>query len=171
MSAAQLVPDLSMPRERAWSSAKIELREGELGRCVVATGAIAAGEVLIALAHVFVGAASRHTIQLGEGLHQAGTGEIDDYLNHACEPNVALDAPRRCFVAVRAIAPGEELTFNYLSSEWDMAEAFDCRCGWGRCVGKIRGFKHLSPAQQEEIRPLLTPFLRGVALVSLPSAA
>ncbi|HEY8376297.1 MAG TPA: SET domain-containing methyltransferase [Nannocystis sp.] len=148
-------------RVRAWSTPKIELRRAEIGQGVFAREAIAAGEVLIALAHVFVGAPERHTIQIDGERHQAGTGEIDDYLNHSCDPNAALDAERLCFVAIRAIAPGEEVTFNYLTSEWDMAEAFDCRCGAEHCLSKIRGFRHLPPEEQDRLLPLLTPFLRA----------
>ena len=128
-------------------------------------------EVLIALAHVFVGAPGRHTIQIDGERHQAGTGEIDDFLNHHCQPSAYLDAERLCFVAARDIAAGEELTFNYLTSEWDMAEAFECRCGAESCLGNIRGFKHLTPAEQARLEPLLTPFLRSLRALGLPSAA
>lgn len=158
-------------RARTWASSKVELRAGEIGYGVVAREAIAAGEVVIAPAQVFVAAAHRHTIQLDADRHQAGTDEIDDYLNHACAPNLRLDAERLCFVAVRPIAPGEQLTFNYLTSEWDMAEAFDCSCGAPGCFGKIRGFRWLSRAQQEALVPLLTPFLRRMLAASLPTAA
>lgn len=162
MSSENHGVEFGAPRLRAWSTQKIELRTAEIGQGVFAREAIAAGEVLIALAHVFVGAPERHTIQIDGERHQAGTGEIDDYLNHCCEPNARLDAERLCFVAARAIAPGEELTFNYLTSEWDMAEAFDCRCGAERCLSKIRGFRHLPADEQDRLLPLLTPFLRGL---------
>ena len=165
------MPEFGEARAQAWASPKIERCDGEIGQGVVAREEIEPGEVLIALAHVFTAEPSRYTIQLEEGLHQAGTGEIDDFLNHACEPSVRLDAERRCFVAARRIAPGEELTFNYLSSEWDMAEPFECRCGSRRCLRKIRGFRHLTPEQQRELDALLTPHLRRRAWASLPSAA
>ena len=134
----------------SWSP-KIELRQGDIGLGVIAREPIEAGEVLVALAH-------------------AGTGEVDDYLNHACEPSAALDAERLCFVAARAIAPGEAVTFNYLSAEWDMVAPFTCKCGSPRCFGEIRGFKHLSPDEQARLEPLLTPFLRRMR-ASLQSAA
>jgi hypothetical protein len=158
-------------RARTWASPKVELRAGEIGFGVIAREAIEQGETVIAPAHVFVAAPHRHTIQLDAELHQAGTDEIDDYLNHACAPNLRLDGERLCFVAVRPIAAGEQLTFNYLTSEWDMAEAFNCNCGAPSCFGKIRGFRHLSPAQQEALAPLLTPFLRRMRGASLPTAA
>jgi SET domain-containing protein len=165
------IEEWAAARPRSQASPKIELRAAALGRGVFATEAIAAGEVLIALAHVFVAAAEQYTIQLDEDRHQAGTGEIDDFLNHCCEPSAALDVERLCFVAVRPLAPGDEVTFNYLTSEWDMAEAFTCRCGADRCFGNIRGFRHLSRAQQDSLAPSITPFLRRKRASGLPSAA
>jgi len=158
-------------RTRSQASPKIELRTAAIGQGVFATEAIAAGELLIALAHVFVAAAEQYTIQIDEARHQAGTGEIDDFLNHCCEPGAALDVERLCFVAVRPLAPGDEVTFNYLTSEWDMAEAFTCRCGADGCVSNVRGFRHLSRAQQDALAPFITPFLRRMRASGLPSAA
>lgn len=157
-------------RDRAYGSEKIELREGDIGLGVVAREPIAKGEVLVALAHVFVSKPEQHTIQVDAERHQAGTREIDDYLNHSCEPSAALDAERLCFVAARDIAPGEDVTFNYLTSEWDMVAPFECRCGAAGCFGQIRGFRHLSPDEQARLEPLLTPFLRRLR-ASLQSAA
>ncbi len=166
-------------RARTWATPKIELRQ----RCmlsadfgVLAREVIPAGSVLMALAHVFVERAGRHTIQVDARRHQAGTGEIDDYLNHSCDPNCALDFTRLELVSRRAIAPGEELSFNYLTSEWDMAAPFTCHCGAcdrlagtpsdshgsrdGRDGRLIRGFRHLSPAEQDLLAPLASPYLR-----------
>jgi len=157
-------------RARTWATPKIELRQ----RCmlsadfgVLAREVIPVGSVLMALAHVFVERAGRHTIQLDARRHQAGTGEIDDYLNHSCDPNCALDFTRLELVSRRAIAPGEELSFNYLTSEWDMAAPFTCHCGAcahdghdGHDGHDIRGFRHLSPTEQDLLAPFASPYLR-----------
>ncbi len=147
-------------RPRTWSTPKIELRLGAEGLGVFACQPIAPGDVLIALAHVFVDKPARHTIQIDSNLHQAGTGEIDDYLNHSCAPNTALGFERLELVALRPIAVGEELSFNYLTSEWDMAAPFTCECGAPGCHGVIRGLRHLSPAQQDLLAPQASPYLR-----------
>lgn len=121
--------------------------------------ALAAGERVIGLAPVFVDRASRLTLQLGHGRHQAHTGEIDDFINHGCDPNLALDFDRLELFTLRAIGAGEELRFSYLTTEWDMAEPFTCDCGAPSCLGVIRGFRHLTREQQEALRPLLSPYL------------
>ncbi len=149
-----------LPRAQTWSSAKIALLPGAEGIGVFAREAISTGETLIALAHVFVEHAQRHTIQLDAHLHQAGTGEIDDFLNHSCAPNSALDFERLELRAVRPIAAGEELSFNYLTSEWDMASPFTCVCGAPHCHGLIRGFRHLNAEQQEALAPVASAYLR-----------
>jgi hypothetical protein len=152
-------------RLRTWSTPKIELRPSAQGLGVFAREAISAGERLIALAHVFVEHAAQHTIQIDEHRHQAGTGEIDDYLNHSCRPNTALDFEHLELVAIRPLAAGDELSFNYLTSEWDMAAPFECQCGAPDCVGVVRGFRHLEPPQQDALLPRVSPYLwRRLAL-------
>lgn len=39
---------------------------------------------------------------------------------------------------------GEELTFFYPSTEWHMAQPFECRCGKSVCMGKITGARDMS---------------------------
>lgn len=115
-------------RARGQASEKLELRRVDDQLGVYAIAPIDAGERLIALARVFVDRADRFTIQIDELLHQAGTFEMDDYLNHSCHPNCFLDFEQLAFVALRPIAVGEQLSFNYLSSEWSMATPFRCWC-------------------------------------------
>ena len=133
------------------------MRPHPLGRGVFATRPIPAGECVLVLTDVFHDEPGRRSIQLGERLHQAFTDDVDDYLNHACAPNTRLDTERRCFVAVQDIAAGDEITFHYGSTEWDMVEPFMCWCdGTGR---EIRGFRHLSVEEQEALAELVPPWL------------
>jgi SET domain-containing protein len=140
-----------MTREQAAASPTLargcRVEETGHGRGVFATEAIAAGEWVLQLSPVFDDRPGRHTIQVGEHRHQAFTDEIDDYLNHSCVPNTWLDTDNLRVVALCPIAPGDEVTFDYDASEWDMAEPFDCRCGADPRV--VRGFRHLTPAEQE----------------------
>lgn len=87
----------------------------------------------------------------------------ESFMNHNCNPNTKLDfrpdQPASAYVAVRDISKGEEVTFNYLATEYDMTNKFECTCGSPNCYHHIRGFKHLTREQQEELRPLLLPYL------------
>ena len=52
---------------------------------------------------------------------------VDDYavcLNHSFSPNLYLQG--RQFFALREIEKGEELTFNYLATETEIASPFTC---------------------------------------------
>ncbi len=92
-------------------------------------------------------APSRHTVQIDPDRH-VEVGVLAT-LNHSCDPNLRLDTDRMLVVAERDIAPGEELTYFYPSTEWEMAEPFACRCGSAACLGVVRGARHL-PAEVAE---------------------
>jgi len=52
-------------------------------------------------------------------------------------------------VALRDLAAGEELTFDYNATEWSMAEPFLCTCG--ACGGSVvQGFAHLDAAARAQ---------------------
>jgi hypothetical protein len=121
--------------------------------------AIAAGEVVFVLTGEIVGEPSKYTIQLDEHRHVLTHTSAWQYMNHACQLNVRIDVKRREMIALRDIVAGEELTFNYNTTEWDMASPFDCACGAPHCAGTIRGFRHLDTAHREALRPWLSPFI------------
>jgi hypothetical protein len=94
------------------------------------------------------------------------------YVNHSCNPSVEFhvispnvddDAqpqqPQQPILEIRVasrrdgqgnevgIKPGDELTFFYPSTEWDMDQPFQCQCRSARCLGTISGAKDLSEGQ------------------------
>ncbi len=79
------------------------------------------------------------------------------FTNHSCEPNSLLRGGE--FFALRPIKPWQEITFNYNTTEYELAEPFDCRCGSDRCAGRIRGFRFLSRLEQDRLRPWLADHL------------
>jgi SET domain-containing protein len=72
-------------------------------------------------------------------------------INHSCDPNCeAWIEGKRIFIhALREIAEGEELTFDY-GFDIDCFEDHPCRCGSDRCVGYI-----VSQEQWPELRKRL----------------
>jgi len=86
------------------------------------------------------------------------------FINHSCDPNMKLDfrpdQPTSAYVAIKDIAPDEEIAFNYLTIDWDtQTDAFECHCGAKNCYGIIQGLKYLTREQQEELRAYLLPYL------------
>ena len=86
---------------------------------------------------------------------------IENFLNHSCEPNGYINFEDLTFRALRNIKKGEELTFNYLTTEWDMANKFDCKCDSKDCFGYIGGFKYLPLKEKTKLLPFLSPFLKN----------
>lgn len=134
---------------------------------LVSTASIAAGATIFRLIGERTGRASRHSVQVdwdehietpcahsnGEALHLY----LWRFLNHSCDPSAMICGTE--VVARRSIEPLEEITFDYDTTEYDMAEPFDCRCGAQCCRGRIRGFRHLDPKHRERLRPRLAPYL------------
>ena len=86
---------------------------------------------------------ARHTVQV-DAITHVEVGVLST-MNHSCDPSVRLDTGRMLVITERDIARGEEITYFYPSTEWDMAVPFECRCGSRNCVGVVRGAEHLSP--------------------------
>jgi uncharacterized protein len=70
------------------------------------------------------------------------------HLNHSCEPNLGLQG-QIVFVALRDIAAGEELTFDYAMTDDELYE-MACRCGSGKCRKLITGADWRKPELQQK---------------------
>lgn len=103
---------------------------------------------------------TKYTIQLGHRRHlnfptiRRVNDNLDycwQYLNHSCEPNGYMNIDDLTVRALRDIAPGEEITFNYLTTESEMAVPFDCICGSTNCFGFIQGRNFLTRSGAERL--------------------
>lgn len=113
--------------------------------------ALPAGEELFHLEHLpRREKPDRWSLQVGTNGHVDTTDSLVKYLNHSCEPN--LEVAGYSVRTMRRIEEGEELTFDYLSTEWEMAEPFDCLCGCESCVGYVAGYRYLTKDQQRTRR-------------------
>ena len=66
-------------------------------------------------------------------------------INHSCDANVGIQNNKSNesydFWAIRPITKGEELTWDYEASEWELSTPFDCSCGSSNCRKRLEGFK------------------------------
>lgn len=85
------------------------------------------------------------TVQVDVDKHIMLQPEHLQYINHSCDPNVFFDTYTMQVVALKPIAEGDEMTFFYPSTEWDMVQPFKCNCGTRRCLGEIKGAAHINP--------------------------
>ena len=64
------------------------------------------------------------------------------------------------FRSLRDILEGEEITFDYNSTEYDLSRPFRCLCGAERCLGYIRGYRYLTANDRESRLSILADHLR-----------
>ncbi|KAL2195773.1 hypothetical protein P885DRAFT_39433 [Corynascus similis CBS 632.67] len=89
------------------------------------------------------------TVQMGRDKHLDLNSDLL-YINHSCEPSLIFDTSSMNVIAgPKGLKPGDELTFFYPSTEWHMAQPFDCLCGTPTCRGRIAGARDMAPAQLE----------------------
>ena len=68
------------------------------------------------------------------------------YINHSCSPSLVFDMARwevRVSDRGPGLTPGDELTFFYPSTEWSMAQPFECLCKTSQCKGTITGARDM----------------------------
>ncbi len=104
----------------------------------------------------------RYTVQIDRDSHIVLDPVFLQYINHHCNPNVMFDCRTMELRALRAIEPGDELTFFYPSTEWSMDEPFACHCGSPLCLGQIRGAAFLSREvlAEYDLNPHITDLVR-----------
>lgn len=137
-------------------------------RRLIAIRPVGAGELLFRITGRERPTATRFSLQVGRDVHldQSSARNVDDvvrryywrYMNHACEPSALIRD--RAVLALRAIEPGESVTFDYNTTEHDMAKPFACHCGAAHCVGIVRGARHLTVEQRARVEPWLADYLR-----------
>lgn len=79
--------------------------------------------------------------------------------NHSCDPSVIFDTAKlEVRVGERPLKKGEDVTFFYPSTEWDMKQPFQCTCGSPKCLGLVQGAQYLEDSVLE--RYWLNPHIR-----------
>ena len=102
------------------------------------TCSIAPGERVLKIEGHIVSQPSRTTIQIGPSIHV----EVESpgkFINHSCSPNCKVENSE--LIAIKSIARGEEITFNYQESEDILAHPFICK----DCDKWVKGKKFWKP--------------------------
>jgi SET domain len=161
-----------MPSTKALSSkSNVRVSTSDGFHRLVAGRAFAAGDTILRIDGIPQATPSRYSVQVGPDEHIERPAEVTieeeearyqwRFLNHACEPNAML--VDRDLRALRPIRRGEEITFDYLTNEFDMATPFRCACGSAECHGDIRGFRHLRKALAQRLAPRAAPHVIELA--------
>jgi len=131
-----------------WLSPKTQVqRAGSHGTGVFAREPIATGETVVAFGgRVCDGAALSRlpprrrmlSLQIDDDLYLVGADEPEpgDFVNHSCEPTCGV-CGSVLLVALRDLAPGEEITFDYAMTDSTPYDEFTCSCGTPSCRGLV----------------------------------
>ncbi|MES2994916.1 MAG: SET domain-containing protein [Patescibacteria group bacterium] len=103
----------------------------------------------------YKGEADRY-VQIGADEFMGPSGEIDDLINHSCEPNAGLKFSKAgiLLVAIHPIEEGEEITWDYSTTMFENAWKMKCDCRKGTCRKIIGDFMLLDTPLQQMYRRL-----------------
>lgn len=78
---------------------------------------------------------------IGEGKYVIDGDNVAAFINHSCDPNCETDELDQHIwvIALRDIAPGEELTYDYNLFDGDDNDQAVCSCGARNCRGTMYG--------------------------------
>lgn len=87
-----------------------------------------------------------HCLQIGPRIYMGLSGNIDDFINHSCEPNSGIKkiTGKYFLIAVKDIKNNEEITWDYSTWVQEPLWKMKCYCGSKNCRGIIRSFRYLS---------------------------
>ena len=144
----------------------LEIRDaGEKGRGVFATHTIGRGEC-IAEVQGWLAASDAldenwFALQVGPDLWLCSDGEsLDDCINHSCEPNTGFATGEAKLFALRDIAAGEEIVWDYSTSLSEPGWTLECCCGSTNCRGIVRSWGELTAVERDRLRPIALAYLR-----------
>ncbi|MBE9040019.1 SET domain-containing protein-lysine N-methyltransferase [Oscillatoriales cyanobacterium LEGE 11467] len=106
-----------------------------------------------------------HSIQMDFDLHVL----IDEpavLINHCCQPNTGVrNNPwgGYDFVALIDIAAGDEITFDYETTETEFSAKFQSACNVSECRKQLCGFFHLPTEVQKSYGEFIADYLKAKA--------
>lgn len=155
----------------SYLSPKLESRPipSKGGNSVFALEAIAKDEVIVMWGGTIVTGETLETltpreqslsVQIEENLYlvpeKVGPA---DHVNHGCEPNAGMYGAIG-LVAMRDIAPGEEVCYDYAMSDGSPYDEFDCSCGSDLCRKRITGDDWRDPILWERYKGYFSLYLQ-----------
>jgi SET domain-containing protein len=134
----------------------LEIKKTSRGNGLFAEGDFRFNEVIAKEENYYLGSRNKvgkFSIQVGDNLFLDHNNHPHylDFINHSCSPNIGYDVELFLFYALRDIKLGEELVYDYETTEADLVingEDFVCLCGSSNCRGNIIGFKKRKEEEQ-----------------------
>lgn len=134
---------------------KFFVAEAKIGKGVFARAPLEPRETIFFVSGRLIDYDAARSHPTGQNSFQVGLQSYiyplspSSYLNHSCSPNAGLTDDIRV-IALRQIAPGEEIVFDYSTSMLERDWELDCLCGSPQCRGRIRDFDRLPRSLQSK---------------------
>lgn len=139
------------------------VKQTNKGRGVFAARNIRKGETVVVGRRIKVlSLRTIHSLQMGFDLHV----ELDEparLINHSCSPNTGVRNNQfggYDFVALFDIPEGNEITFDYETTEYFSIAVPKCLCGSLNCRGKTRGFHFLPLKIRQQYGDFISNYLK-----------
>jgi len=102
-----------------------------------------------------------HGLQVDDGVYlwSIRDGDAGDYVNHSCNPNAWVSG-QISLLARRAIQAGEEITFDYATTDASDYDTFECHCGNPLCRGVVTGQDWQRADLQERYRGHFSAYIQ-----------
>ncbi len=84
---------------------------------------------------------------------------LDDCVNHSCDPNTGFLDGDAVLYALRDIAAGEEIVWDYSTSIGWLGWTLECLCGSINCRGTVRAWGELTVEDRERLRHVALRYL------------
>lgn len=125
---------------------KVKLSDHNHQKCILAQVPIAKNEMIVNVHGKLSSLPDKYSIQVGDGKHITPLDLEDEdslwaFTNHSCEPNAFFDLEEMSFKALKNIKEGEEITYDYETTEETISNPFQCACNSTKCKGEIKGSK------------------------------
>lgn len=125
---------------------RVDKRPGNYASASYSLVSLPAGAVFARITSPSVATVAYSSVQAGKNLHIELNCDLV-YINHSCAPSLIFDMAR-WEVRVNpdlegGLRVGDELTFFYPSTEWSMAQPFECLCKSSECKRTIKGARDM----------------------------
>ena len=137
------------------SSDSFQIIENHLGKALIATRFIPAGEKILKMSgpilktreEVLLCEAEDHLIQVDTGVYYDPLSP-GRYINHSCDPNSILSG--QILLSIKNILAGEEINFDYSTTMDEDNYTLECMCGSPHCRRVVLDFKFLPKEIQDK---------------------
>lgn len=133
------------------------------GRSVFASRRFCKGETVVVGRRVMIlPERTNHSFQIDFDLHI----ELDEparLINHSCSPNTGVrnnEFGAYDFIALVDIPEGDEITWDYETTEYISIAVPECACGSPHCRLQTRGFKYLPANTKRKYGEFIADYLK-----------